>query len=54
MPRDMRMTFRKQDLKAAIEKMIDWNPERIVIAHRRWYDRNGRAELIRAFQWLLK
>jgi hypothetical protein len=54
MPRDMRMTFRKQDLKAAIEQMIDWNPERIVIAHGRWYDRNGRAELIRAFQWLLR
>jgi hypothetical protein len=54
MPRDMRMTFQQQQLKAAIEKMIDWNPERIVIAHGRWYDRNGRAELIRAFHWLMK
>jgi hypothetical protein len=54
MPRDMRMTFRKRELKAAIERMIDWNPQRIIIAHGRWYDRDGRAELLRAFQWLLK
>ncbi len=55
MPRDMRLTFRKQkpQLKAAIEKMIGWSPERIIIAHGRWYDSNGAAELKRAFGWLL-
>jgi hypothetical protein len=54
MPRDMRLTFSRQrpQLKAAIEKMIAWNPERIIIAHGRWYDRNGAAELKRAFRWL--
>jgi Domain of unknown function (DUF4336) len=54
MPRDMRMTFPRQKLKSALQQMIDWDPERIIIAHGRWYDRNGRAELIRAFQWLLR
>jgi hypothetical protein len=55
MPRDMRMTFwlRKSELKAAVETMIAWNPERIVLAHGRWYERNGAAELKRAFRWLL-
>lgn len=55
MPRDMRMTFRRRnpELKAAIETMIAWKPERIILAHGRWYERNGTAELSRAFRWLL-
>ena len=54
MPRDMRMTFagRRTLLSAAVETMLSWNPERIIISHGRWYDRNGAAELRRAFRWL--
>jgi hypothetical protein len=52
MPRDMRLTFRKAELRAAVEQMIAWEPERIVIAHGRCYDRDGAAELRRAFRWL--
>ena len=54
-PRDMRLTFlrNKAQVKAAVETMIDWNPERVIIAHGRWYDRNGGAELRRAFRWIL-
>ena len=56
MPRDMRLTFAKHrpQLKAAVETMIGWNPERIIIAHGRWYEANGAAELRRAFRWLLE
>lgn len=56
MSRDMRLTYSRQkpQLKAAIEKMIAWNPERIVLAHGRWYRRNGADELRRAFRWILK
>jgi Domain of unknown function (DUF4336) len=55
MPRDMRLTFRRHrsQLKAAVETMIGWAPERIILAHGRWYDRNGTGELRRAFRWLL-
>jgi hypothetical protein len=55
MPRDMRFTFarRKPQLKAAIETMIAWRPERVILAHGRWYDANGADELRRAFRWLL-
>ncbi|MDN5753693.1 MAG: DUF4336 domain-containing protein [Nitrosospira sp.] len=55
MPRDMRLTFSRQrpQLRAAIEKMIAWNPERIILAHGRWYEKNATAELRRAFRWLL-
>jgi hypothetical protein len=54
MPRDMRLTYKdKAALKSAIEKMIDWDPERIILAHGRWYEKDGAAELERAFRWLL-
>jgi hypothetical protein len=56
MPRDVRLTFAKQkpQLRAAIETMRGWNPERIILAHGRWYERNGANELRRAFRWILK
>ena len=55
MPRDMRFTFsrNKAELRAAVETMIGWQPERIVLAHGRWYDKDAVAELRRAFRWLL-
>lgn len=56
MPRDMRLSYGKQkpELRAAIEKMIAWNPERIILAHGRWYQRDGVQELRRAFRWVLQ
>jgi hypothetical protein len=55
MPRDMRLTFkgRQAELRRAVETMIAWRPERVILAHGRWYDRNGAEELRRAFRWLL-
>jgi hypothetical protein len=55
MPRDLRATFAKQKpaFRAAVETMISWNPERIILAHGRCYERDGANELRRAFQWLL-
>lgn len=55
MPRDMRLTFRKRksELKKAVETMIGWNPDRVILAHGRWYETNGTAELRRSFRWLL-
>jgi hypothetical protein len=56
MPRDMRATFRGEHraaLERAVETMIAWNPERVILAHGRWYERDGAAELKRAFGWVL-
>ena len=55
MPRDMRLMFcaRKTELREAVQTMIGWEPERIILAHGRWYERNGTAELRRAFRWIL-
>ncbi len=56
MPRDLRMTFSKQKarFREAVETMISWNPERIILAHGRWYESDGANQLKRAFRWLLK
>ena len=55
MPRDMRLTLAKHkaELGRAVETMIAWRPERIILAHGRWYQSDGAAELRRAFRWLL-
>lgn len=55
MPRDMRRTYRSNEdgLRAAVERMIALDPERVILAHGRWYQSNGTAELRRAFDWLL-
>ena len=54
MPRDMQSSYRchRAQMKAAVEQMIVWNPERVIIAHGRWFETNGTAELQRAFRWL--
>jgi hypothetical protein len=54
--RDLRLTFtwrHKRELRAAVQTMLAWNPERIIFAHGRWHETNGSAELRRAFRWLL-
>lgn len=54
MPFDLRQTYRKHrdTFRTAVATMIGWKPERIILAHGRWYDRNAVAELRRAFRWL--
>jgi hypothetical protein len=52
-PIDMRATFRRHRaaVRAAAETMIGWSPDRVILAHGRWYERDGAAELRRAFRW---
>jgi len=52
MPRDMAASFRRKPhhLKELVDTMIAWEPERVILAHGRWYDRAGAAELRRAFR----
>jgi len=55
MPPDMRWSFRdKAALARDLETMIGWSPERVILAHGRWYERNGVGELERAFRRVLK
>lgn len=52
-PRDVRWFVAREPLRRAIETMIAWQPERILLCHGRWYERDGVAELHRIFEWLL-
>ena len=54
MPPDMKFSFRdKEALVDGIERMIGWGPARVILAHGRWYERDGVAELERAFRRVL-
>ncbi|GAA4778488.1 DUF4336 domain-containing protein [Stakelama sediminis] len=54
-PYDMQLSFwrHRKDLRRAVTQMLAWKPERILIAHGRWYPDNAEAELRRAFRWVL-
>jgi len=49
-PSDLRRTFPKAVLEAAAERLIAWDPARIIVAHGRCYPDNAVAELRRAFR----
>ena len=52
--RDLRLNFRwhGRALHAGVARMRDWAPERIILAHGRWYERAGGRELARALRWV--
>ncbi|WP_324752939.1 DUF4336 domain-containing protein [Roseovarius sp. Pro17] len=54
MPPDMRQTFRKAPLAEAVERMIAWEPQRLILAHGRWYQSDAVGELRRAFRRILR
>ncbi|MFV0512812.1 MAG: DUF4336 domain-containing protein [Jhaorihella sp.] len=52
-PLELRLSFIfRADLRKARDKVLAWNPERVIMAHGRWQDRDGRAFLERAFAWI--
>jgi hypothetical protein len=53
-PVEMRWTFwgHRDEARQSRARLIAWQPERVIIAHGRWYERDGTAELERALRWL--
>ncbi|HSL01001.1 MAG TPA: DUF4336 domain-containing protein [Rubrobacteraceae bacterium] len=53
-PIDLRMTFlgRRRLARTSLAQMLAWEPDKIIIAHGRPYEKNGMEELQRAFRWL--
>lgn len=54
LPIDLRLSYwgRHGSLRPAVQRMIDWQPERIILAHGRCYEGDAVAELRRAFRWV--
>jgi hypothetical protein len=53
-PKDVQLTFlgRHAQLRPTVEWMLAWEPEKVIIAHGKWFEDNGAAELRRAFSWV--
>ncbi len=52
-PLEWRLSFRnRRHARAALHKMLGWNPKQVIMAHGVWQRENGRAFLKRAFAWL--
>lgn len=52
-PLDMRATFTERDsARDSLAYITAWQPEKILLAHGRYYLENSAAELKRAFRWL--
>ena len=47
----MAASFRRRPghLRDLVDTMIGWAPERVILAHGRWYHQDATAELRRAF-----
>ena len=51
-PLEWRMSFDKEKARAARDRVLAWNPARVIMAHGVWARENGRAYLEQAFGWL--
>jgi hypothetical protein len=53
-PRELPPTFwgRKAQARACMQRVLAWQPRRVILAHGRGYDGDALAQLERAFAWL--
>lgn len=52
-PLEWRLSFvNRAPARAARDKVLAWNAERVIMAHGEWQRANGRAFLARSFSWL--
>jgi len=45
--------LRRRAAAAAVEGLLAWEPERVIFAHGRWFERDGATALRRSMRWLL-
>jgi hypothetical protein len=43
----------KRDAAQAAARLVDWQPERVIFSHGRWFDRDGTKALKRSLDWLI-
>lgn len=42
----------KKPAKRVLKKMLEWEPDRVIISHGEWFRENGRAELEARLSWI--
>jgi hypothetical protein len=53
-PQDIRLScIRRAAARASANRMLNWKPERVVMAHGAWVKADGQQFLRRAFSWLV-
>ncbi len=55
MPVDLRLAFwpSRRKVRPAVESILSWQPERIILSHGRCFEANGSKEVERVFSWAL-
>ena len=55
MPADLRLAFwpKKQEVRPAYERVLGWQPERIVLSHGRCFETGGTTAIRRVFRWAI-
>jgi hypothetical protein len=55
MPADLRLALwpKRHEVRPAYERVLAWEPERIILSHGRCFETNGTAAIRRAFNWAL-
>ncbi len=53
-PADLRLSFigHRRAAQSCAARILAWKPERVILAHGRWYPRDGERELRRSLRWL--
>lgn len=51
-PREWRLTFRKATARAALARILAWQPEQVVMAHGEMTRHDGTAFIRKSFRWL--
>jgi len=52
-PLEWRLSFISRSyLRQARDKVLGWNPTRVIMAHGKWQNSNGRQYLEKAFEWI--
>ncbi len=52
-PVELRWTwFNRKPAREALNKLISWDPEQVIMAHGEWQKENGKAYIEQAFAWL--
>lgn len=47
------LRVRRKAAREAVERIVAWQPERVIFAHGQWFERNAAARLRESFSWLL-